>query len=101
MRSLKIVFIVANITFISAQAAEIVKLDNFQNESVEVPSPWRIIQLNKKIAPTLYKIKRWDDVLAIEATANNSMALLAVASIASTSSQRFILYRVGAIFLLS
>ena len=77
MRSLKIVFIVANITFISAQAAEIVKLDNFQNESVEVPSPWRIIQLNKKIAPTLYKIKRWDDVLAIEATANNSMALLA------------------------
>ncbi|MDD2719804.1 MAG: DUF3047 domain-containing protein [Gallionella sp.] len=60
-----------------AQAGEIVRLDNFSNESLSVPSPWQVVQLDKKIAPTRYQVTRWDGVLSIEATAEHSMALLA------------------------
>lgn len=60
-----------------AQAGEIVWLDHFTGESVEVPAPWHIVQLDKKVLPTRYRIVRWDDVPAIEATAERSMALLA------------------------
>ena len=60
-----------------AQASDEVRLDHFTQESVDVPSPWQLIQLNKKVPPTHYRVTRWDDVLAIEATAEHSMALLA------------------------
>lgn len=60
-----------------AQAGEIVWLDHFTKESVEVPAPWRVVQLDKKVSPTRYRIIRWDDVFAIEAVAERSMALLA------------------------
>lgn len=60
-----------------AQAGDEVRLDHFTKESVVVPSPWQVIQLNKKVSPTLYRVTRWDDVLAIEATAERSMSLLA------------------------
>ncbi len=59
-----------------AQAGEIVWLDHFTKESVEVPAPWRVVQLDKKVLPTSYRIVRWDNVFAIEATAERSMALL-------------------------
>lgn len=59
------------------QAGEIVWLDRFTGESVEVPAPWRVVQLDKKVLPTRYRVTRWDDVLAIEANAERSMALLA------------------------
>ena len=59
------------------QAGEIVWLDHFTKESVEVPAPWRVVQLDTKILPTRYRIARWDDVFAIEAIAERSMALLA------------------------
>jgi len=60
-----------------AQAAEVMWLEQFQNEAEQVPAPWQVVQLDKKIAPTQYRIYRWDDVLGIEARADNSMALLA------------------------
>ena len=60
-----------------AQAGEIVWLDHFTKESVEVPAPWRVVQLNSKVPPTRYRIVRWDEVPAIEATAERSMTLLA------------------------
>ncbi|RFC35525.1 MAG: Protein of unknown function (DUF3047) [Candidatus Nitrotoga sp. LAW] len=60
-----------------AQAGDEVRLDHFTQESVDVPSPWQVIQLNKKVPPTRYRVTRWDDVLAIEATAERSMSLLA------------------------
>ena len=41
------------------------------------PAPWRIIQFDKKIPATQYRIISWDGVFAIEAKANASMALLA------------------------
>lgn len=59
------------------QAGDGVRLDNFTKESVVVPSPWQVIQLNKNVSPTRYRVTRWDDVLAIEATAERSMSLLA------------------------
>ena len=59
------------------QASDEVRLDHFTKESVVVPSPWQVIQLNSKVSPTRYRVIRWDDVLAIEATAERSMSLLA------------------------
>lgn len=43
----------------------------------EAPAPWRVIQLNSKIAPTQYRLRVWDGVAAVEARAQSSMALLA------------------------
>lgn len=60
-----------------AQASDEVRLDHFTQESVDVPPPWQVIQFNKKVPPTLYRVTRWANVLAIEATAERSMALLA------------------------
>jgi hypothetical protein len=45
-------------------------------EATTPPPPWAIIQLDKKVAPTQYRIKAWDDVIGVEAVADNSMALL-------------------------
>lgn len=61
----------------TVHAVENTRLDNFSAESAKVPTPWQIIQLNKKVPPTRYQIRRWDGVLAIEAIADSSMALLA------------------------
>lgn len=61
----------------SAQAGEVVRLDNFAEESSSVPAPWQVVQLDKKVNPTRYQLRNWDGVLAIEATAERSMALLA------------------------
>lgn len=52
-------------------------LARFSGESAEVPAPWQIVRLDKKVPPTLYRVAHWDGVLAIEATAEHSMALLA------------------------
>lgn len=61
----------------AVQAGEIVWLDHFSGESVKMPAPWQVVQLNKKVPPTSYRLTRWDGVFAIEATAEHSMALLA------------------------
>ena len=60
-----------------AHASDEVSLDHFTQESMDVPSPWQLIQLNKKVPSTHYRVTRWDDVLAIEAIAERSMTLLA------------------------
>lgn len=60
-----------------ALAAEIVWLDHFDREAVDAPAPWRVVQLDRKVPPTRYRVMRWDDVLAIEGIAERSMALLA------------------------
>ncbi len=59
------------------QADEIVWLDRFTRESVEVPAPWRVVQLDRKVPPTRYRITLWDGHYAIEAGTDHSMALLA------------------------
>ena len=60
-----------------AQAGEVVWLDRFDQEAAEVPPPWRVVQLDRKVPPTRYRISHWDDIFAIEASAERSMALLA------------------------
>jgi len=61
----------------AVSASEIVRLDGFSGDSAQVPAPWQLVQLDKKVPPTRYKLTQWDGVLAIEATADQSMALLA------------------------
>jgi len=58
-------------------AGEVVRLDHFGNGSAKVPAPWQVVQLDKKVPPTHYRIASWDGVAAIVATADHSMALLA------------------------
>ncbi len=61
----------------AAQANGPVWLERFSGPSADVPAPWKIVQLDKKVAPTRYRIASWDGVLGIEAIADQSMALLA------------------------
>jgi hypothetical protein len=41
------------------------------------PAPWRVVRIDPKVAPTRYRASKIDGVVAIEATAASSMALLA------------------------
>lgn len=41
-----------------------------------LPEPWRLQQIDERIAPTQYALKTWDGVAAVEAVAERSMALL-------------------------
>lgn len=41
------------------------------------PAPWRVVQINKKTRPTAYRVATVDGVVAVEARADSSMALLA------------------------
>lgn len=43
----------------------------------EIPAPWVVQQLNKDIPPTVYRLREWEGVAAVEAQAEKSMALLA------------------------
>ena len=45
--------------------------------SGELPSPWKVEQLDETIPPTQYRLREWDGVGAVEAQADRSMALLA------------------------
>ena len=42
-----------------------------------LPEPWQIIRFDTNIPATTYQTRVWDDVPAVEATADSSMALLA------------------------
>ncbi len=42
-----------------------------------LPAPWRVVQIDKKVKPTTYRLATISGVTAIEARANGSMALLA------------------------
>ncbi len=41
------------------------------------PAPWQVVRIDRKVAPTRYRVTRVAGVSAVEATAVNSMALLA------------------------
>lgn len=51
-------------------------LTDWRHENPEVAAPWRSVQLDKRIKPTTYRVVLWDGVNAMEAQADNSMALL-------------------------
>jgi len=60
-----------------ATAAEVVWLERFTQESAVPPEPWQLVRFSDKIAPTQYRIAKVDDVYAIVADADHSMALMA------------------------
>lgn len=41
------------------------------------PAPWRVVQFDRKVKPTAYRVAVVDEVVAVEAVAVGSMALLA------------------------
>ena len=45
--------------------------------SGNLPAPWRVVQIDKKTRPTMYRLATVAGVAAVEARANDSMALLA------------------------
>lgn len=49
----------------------------FNQEAHIPPHPWQVVGFDADIPKTRYRIIRWDKVIAIEATADASMALLA------------------------
>jgi Protein of unknown function (DUF3047) len=57
-------------------AAETVWVGRFTDAGPALPAPWQVEHLNPKFAATRYAIRRWDGVVAIEAHASKSMALL-------------------------
>lgn len=61
----------------SAHAGEENWVGRFDGADEVVPAPWRLLQLDKHIPQTQYRIRLWDGVPAIEATADASMTLLA------------------------
>jgi len=60
-----------------AHAGEENWVGRFDGADIAVPAPWRLLQLDKRVPPTQYRIKLWDGIPAIEATADGSMTLLA------------------------
>lgn len=58
-------------------AAEPIWVGRFGGAASDPPHPWQVEQLNKDIPPTRYRVRDWDGVPAVEATAVKSMALLA------------------------
>jgi hypothetical protein len=49
----------------------------FDANASGLPAGWKIEQINAKVPPTEYRLRNWDGVTAVEATAVKSMALLA------------------------
>lgn len=62
-------------TAVVAPAAT-VWIGRFSAGESDIPEPWRVQQLDERIAPTRYALKTWDGVVAVEAVADRSMALL-------------------------
>lgn len=48
----------------------------FSGTETAIPAPWKIERLDQHIPPTQYALRQWDGVVAIEAIAKKSMALL-------------------------
>lgn len=54
-----------------------VDVGRFPPGSAEPPAPWQLQRINDKLTPTLYNLREWDGVRAMEAHAKASMALMA------------------------
>jgi len=61
---------------ISSLAAEPLWIGRFTSASGAIPEPWKVEQIDAKIALTEFRLRRWDGVDAVEAKADRSMAWL-------------------------
>lgn len=59
------------------QAGEGIWVGRFDSANSAVPAPWRLMQLDKHVLPTQYRVRLWDGIPGIEAMADHSMTLLA------------------------
>jgi len=73
---MKPIFIAAASVAVLAAAAGPVWVGKF-GDSGAPPAPWRVVQLDKKVKSTSYRLATVEGVSAVEARADNSMALLA------------------------
>ena len=77
MRGCSFIWVLTSLMMNVAHSAEVLWLDQFSHPAEQVPVPWQVVQLNKDIPPTDYRLILWEGVNAIEASADKSMALLA------------------------
>ncbi len=59
-----------------AAGADPLWVGRFTEADTAIPAPWKIEHLDPRVAPTAYGVRLWDGVVAIEAKAKKSMALL-------------------------
>lgn len=57
--------------------AEPLWVGRFVTTDSGLPPPWRIVRFDENVPPTRYRLREWDGVMAVEAYAVKSMALLA------------------------
>jgi hypothetical protein len=57
--------------------AESLWVGRFAAGDSTIPAPWRVEQIDPRVPATLYTLRQWDGVNAVEARARKSMALLA------------------------
>lgn len=57
-------------------AAESAWVGKFDLADAVPTSPWKLEQFDKKIAATQYRVRHWDGLIAVEAQARKSMAVL-------------------------
>jgi hypothetical protein len=58
-------------------SAESLWVGRFESGESAIPAPWRVEQIDPRVPPTLYTLRHWDGLQAVEARARKSMALLA------------------------
>jgi len=56
--------------------ADPVWVGRFSETDAAIPAPWKVEHLDRRVPPTKYTLRKWDGVVAIEATAKKSMAVL-------------------------
>lgn len=69
-------FALSAITLPLSSVAEPLWVGRFNESDTSIPWPWKIEQLDQRVPPTEYALRKWDGVVAIEARAKKSMALL-------------------------
>lgn len=61
----------------SQSLADPLWVGRFTSADGDLPVPWKVVQLDRNVPPTRFRLREWDGVMAIEAHAVKSMALLA------------------------
>ncbi|MDP4669620.1 MAG: hypothetical protein NWS21_03825, partial [Burkholderiaceae bacterium] len=55
--------VVAPVLAVATQAQALtVWVSEFSSASAEVPAPWRVVQIDKRVRPTVYRVREWDGV---------------------------------------
>ena len=58
-------------------ASQSVPIGFFDAAQPEIPAPWEVRSVTRRVPPTQYRVRQWEGVAAVEALADHSMAMLA------------------------